>query len=145
MDAAYYGTARYGYSRYDVLEPILFDEIVEALESLGASSCNVTRRRLVLSDAADSTTGHFTKEWIETTGVKAVPIPRSSNQIALRHGTYVRLDMLLYTCEGFLEGDEVKMPDGEYYEVKGSRPFSFAPNSFSHYEVDLTHLPFHEA
>jgi len=138
MDDAVWGTMRWGYFRWGVRNSI-FDDMVNTFENQG--SCDVTRRKLSLG-ARDSTTGWRAKSFAEDT-VKAIFIPRGSTQMALQVGTYVRSDALLVVCAGFSEGDEVKTPDGKYWEVKAIREHRITPDNFSHRELDLTYLPLH--
>ena len=139
MDPAYWGTMRWGYFRWGSLHDE-WDQLLSVFEGIG--SCNVTRRKLSFG-TRDATTRWREKLFTEDT-VKAIYIPRSSAQQALKAGTYVRLDALLLTAAGFFEADEVKLPNGEYFEVKAKRDHYSTPDSFSHRELDLTHLPLHE-
>jgi len=138
-DPAILGQCKLGFFRLGVKNHV-FDNMVKSFEKEG--SCNVTRRKLSLG-ARDSTTGWRAKSYNEDT-VKAIHIPRSSAQSALKAGTYVRTDALEIVCAGFSEGDELKTPDNKYWEVKAVREFRITPNNFSHRELDLTFLPLHE-
>jgi len=145
MDAAIFGeNMRFGedsdgnpYARFGVYRDD-FARLTKRLEALGAHSCDVTRRALQLDSPVDTTTGWYTKRYVETT-IKGVLIPRSSSYIAARVGTYVREDYLFWTADPLFFGDEI-MLEGDYYEVKGIRPQRIA-DSGSHFECDLTMLP----
>jgi len=137
-DKAVLGECKLGFFRLGVKNKV-FDTMVKDFE--GQGSCDVTRRRLSLG-ARDGTTGWRAKTFTEDT-VKAIYIPRSSSQMALKVGTYVRTDVLLIVAAGFNEGDEVKTSDGKYYEVKAVREHRITPDNFSHRELDLTYLPLH--
>ena len=104
-------------------------------------SCDVVRRKLSLG-ARDATTGWRAKSWTEDT-VKAIFTQNGSAPQNLGVGTYVREDALLQVCEGFVEGDEVKLPNGKYYEVKAVREHYLTPDNFCHRELDLVYLPLH--
>jgi len=104
-------------------------------------SCDVVRRKLSLG-ARDATTGWRAKSWTEDT-VKAIFTQKGSAPQNLGVGTYVREDALLQVCEGFVEGDEVKLPNGKYYEVKAVREHYLTPDNFCHRELDLVYLPLH--
>lgn len=141
MDVATCGDhMRCGYSRCGVYRDD-FDTLTQVLEAQGAHSCDVTRRELQLDSPVDSTTGWYTKRYVKN-DIEGVLIPRGSSHVASLAGTYVRQDYLFLTADPLFHGDEVLF-EGDYFEVKGSKPWRNA-DSFSHYECDLTHLPFHE-
>jgi hypothetical protein len=140
-DPAICGSCECGYFRCGVQNSV-FDDAVASLESrFGTDSCNVTRRRLSLG-ARDGTTGWRAKEFAEDT-VKAIFTQNGSAPQKLSVGTFVREDALLQTCAGFKEGDEVKLPNGKYYEVKAVREHYLTPDNFCDRELDLVYLPFH--
>lgn len=152
MDPAFWDTMRWDYFRWDsysdewdillgVFEGITstdWSTLLGVFEEMG--SCNVTRRVLSLG-SRDATTRWRAKTFAEDT-VKAILIPRSSAQLALKAGTYVRTDALLLTAVAFYEGDEVKDAFNNYWEVKAVRDISVGDN-FSHRECDLVLLPLH--
>lgn len=138
-DPAVCGSCRCGYFRCGMKNRD-FDDMIAEWES-GGTSCDVTRRKLSLG-ARDSTTGWRAKEFSEDT-VKAIFIPRASTQLALRVGTYVRTDALLFTCAGFTAGDEVQTADGRYWEVVAVREFYWTQDDFHHRECDLELMPLH--
>jgi len=139
MDPAYWGTMRWGYFRWGSFRDD-WDSILAVFEDV--ASRDVTRRKLVLGDTRDSTTGWYPKSFTEDT-VEGILIPKTSSHLALKAGTYVRTDGLLLTAAGFDEGDEVKDAVGNYWEIKAVREVRNG-NSFSHRECDLTFLPLHE-
>lgn len=140
-DKAILGSCKLGFFRLGVKNSI-FDDAVKAFENAhGTDSCNVTRRKLSLG-ARDSTTGWRAKIFTEDT-VKGIFTPKGSAPTALKSGTYVRTDALLIVCNGFSEGDEVKTPDGKYWEVKAVREHRITPDNLCFRELDLTYLPLH--
>ena len=138
-DKSILGSCELGFFRLGVKNRI-FDDAVKVFEGFG--SCDVTRRRLTLG-ARNSTTGWQAKSWTEDT-VKAIFTPQGSAPTKLSVGTYVRMDALLQTCAGFKEGDEVKLPNGKYYEVKAVREHYLTPDNFCDRELDLEYLSLHE-
>lgn len=140
MDVAEIGTARIGYFRVGCLNDV-FDKLVSAFESRSGGSCDVTLRVLSLG-ARDSTTGWRAKEYTEST-IHMPVVPRGSSYLSLAPGTYVREDALGVCAAGCKLGDEVDLPNGDYYEVKGVRPHYHTPDDFAYREVDLTKLPLH--
>jgi hypothetical protein len=141
-DPAICGSCECGFFRCGV-QNSNFDNAVASLESrFGTDSCNVTRRKLVLG-ARDATTGHREKTFPVEDTVKGIFTQNDSVPQKLSVGTFVREDALLQTCAGFKEGDEVKLPNGNYYEVKAVREHYLTPDNFCDRELDLVYLPFH--
>lgn len=139
-DPAICGSCRCGHFRCGMKNHD-FDDIVAKLEAAG-HSCDVTRRKLSLG-ARDSTGWRTKKNFAEDT-VKAILVPKGSTELALKVGVYVRTDALLFCCDGFSEGDEVKTLDGRYWEVTAVREFYKTQDDFHHRECDLTLLSLHE-
>lgn len=137
MDPAFWGSARWGYTRWSSYRDD-WDRLLQVIG--GVALHDITLRKLSLG-ARDSTTGHRAKEYTEST-VQGVLIPRASNSQALKAGTFVRSDALLLLADGVVEGDEIKDAFNKYYEVKAVRGLSVG-DSFSHRECDLTFLPLH--
>jgi len=140
-DPSVLGSCKLGFFRLGVKNSI-FDDAVKAFEDAhGSNSCDVTRRKLSLG-ARDSTTGWRAKSFTEDT-VKGIFTPKGSSPISLKPGTYVREDALLIVCNGFSEGDEVKLPNNTYWEVKAVREHRITPDNLCFRELDLTFLPLH--
>jgi len=139
MDLAFFGTARFGYSRFDVYVPN-WDRMLQRLKAVGGISADVTRRALELG-TRNSTTGWRAKTYTEST-IEGVLIPRSSGQIASAAGTYVRTDALFITADGLWSDEELEDTHGKFWKVVAVRDFCFG-DSFSHRECDLTYLPMH--
>lgn len=140
MDAAEWGTMHWGSFRWGCQNDV-FDRLVSAFESRSGGNCDVTLRTLYLG-ARDSATGHRAKEYSESTISMAV-VPRGSSVISLFSGTYVREDALGVCAAGVRLGDEVELPNGDYYEVKGVREYYHTADDFAYREVDLTKMPLH--
>lgn len=140
-DPALCGSCRCGFFRCGVKNSI-FDDAIRVFEGhYGEDSCNVTRRKLSLG-ARDTVTGWREKTFTEDT-VKGFFTQKGSTPMTLNVGTYVREDALLQACAGFHEGDEVKLPNGKYYEVKAVREHYLTPDNFCNRELDLSYLPLH--
>lgn len=126
--------------RWDVYTPY-FDSLKATFEKVDNSSINVTRRALSLG-ARDTVTRWREKSFTEST-VDMVIVDRNSTHMPLPVGTFVRLDALGFTCDGFILGDEVYHPRStKYYEVLGIRE-RWRGDSFQFREVDLTEMPLH--
>ena len=140
MDAAIIGTAVIGSFRIGCLNDV-FDRLIATFESRSGGSCDVTLRTLSLG-ARDSDTGLRSKEYDEST-IKMAVVPRGSSYMSLFPGTYVREDALGICAAGCKLGDEIELPNGDFYEVKGVRLHYHTPDDFAFREVDLTKLPLH--
>lgn len=137
MDPAKLGTMHLGEFRLGVTND-LWDQLLQKFENI--ASCDLTRRKLVLGDR-DATTGWYAKTYVEST-VESLFFPRGASRLALQAGTYVRLDAVLLTADPLERGDEIYHSSGDYYEVKGVKPY-YVGESFYYRECDLTHLPLH--
>jgi len=118
----------------------LWNNLLRTFED-ARGSCSVTRRALSLGNR-DSETGWRVKSYSETT-IKMIIIPRGATSLAVKAGTYVRLDAVGLTITSVKEADEIKTSGGTYYEVKTIRNHSLTPDTVEYYEVDLTKLPLH--
>jgi len=126
--------------RWDVKTPY-FDQLVAAFENVDNASTDVTKRALSLG-ARDSVTNWRAKSYTTST-VKMIIVDRNAQNMPLPPGTYVRLDALGFTCNGFEIGDEVYHPRStKYYRVMGVKP-RWRGNSFQWRELDLTEMPLH--
>ena len=128
---------RWGYFRWGVYRPELWHNLLKQFE--GVASCDVTRRKLVLSPTRDSTTG-WRKQLDRTEStIEGVLIPRVAQHLALSAGTYVKLDALFFTADGLEVGDEIKTANNVYYEVKTVKPHPLG-DTFYFRECQLTEL-----
>lgn len=140
MDAAIIGSnCRIGFFRIGVYLPI-WDEYLDSLKArFGDTAFDVTRRKLVLG-SRDSTTGWRDVSYTDST-IEMVIADRSTTQINLPAGAYVRLDALGMTADVVLEGDQTKNVSNEYYEVKAIRKVKDPPDNFVRRDCDLVKLP----
>lgn len=137
MGKAKWGDCEWGYFRWSVYGS-QFRNLLNQMG--GVATCTATRRRLSLG-ARDSTTNWRAKSFTEST-VTGVFITRGVSPMALPSGTYVRLDAVFITQDGFQEGDEFKTDENEYYEVKAVED-AWLGTDFSHRTVHLAKLPLH--
>jgi hypothetical protein len=102
-------------------------------------SFDVTLYTLQLG-SRDTTTGWYAKNYASST-ITMLTQDKAATQNALPPGVYVRNDKAGLTQDPVAEGDQVKLSNGDYFEIETVREH-WRGDSFDFYECQLTLLPF---
>lgn len=137
VDQSVYGTPRYGYFRYGVYDTRW--EPLSTKVSDGGIGVEVTRRKLTLSTDRHATTGWRTKSWTEST-IVGVMQHKGSTPTNVPAGIYVRYDLVFYTLDAIVDGEQVKYR-GKWHEVKSVEDHYDATGGFAYRTCQLRKLP----
>ena len=102
-------------------------------------SFSVTRRKLQLG-SRDATTGWYDSGFVEST-IDMPIVTAEAAKKAVSAGVHVTHDMIGYTQDPLVEGDEVE-DAGVYYHVEAVKPIKLG-DSFIYRECQLSLMPYH--